>query len=221
MTAKPSPSTRPLATSQSEVYGSTPALYPYLRPSIELQHLVHRDLPEPQVLVELAAPGVGSGDLERDPIGVPLLGPRPDALQEGVPHAAVAVPGFDEHVVHGGPRLREEGGGALAEFAGDEADRAAPCHGHEEEGIAAVGHVGQEAPHGLLGGGRGPVDSIVERVLFGAPHPEPRRLGRVRLAPGPYGEVVAHGQILTHAPRSASVGWVMIRKTQRGAGHGA
>src|SRR5215217_8701170 len=107
-------------------------------PLVELEQLVDRNLPESQFLVELATPRVGGGDLKGDAVCISLLGPRPHATKKGAAHAAVAVLGFDEHVVHGGPRLREEGGGTLAEFARDKADRPAFCDGHEEEGVAAV-----------------------------------------------------------------------------------
>src|ERR671911_2033901 len=173
---------------------------------LEFEQLVHRDLSESQILVELAAPRVGGCDLEGDPIRLPLPGPRPDALQEGVADAAVAVVGLDEHVVNGGPRLREEGGGALTKLARDEADRPAFSDGHEEERVAAVRDVGQKTAHRLLCVGGSLVYPVVGRVFFCALHPEPRRLGRVLPASPPYDEVPAHHPIVTHAPASAAAG---------------
>src|SRR5215218_8023277 len=115
-----------------------------------------------------------------------------DALEEGAAHAAVPVLGFDENIIYGGPRLREEGRGALAQLARDKAHCPLPRRGHEEERVATVRHVGQKAPHRLLGAGG--------RMLLGALHPQPRRLGRVLPAPWPDNEVLTHKAILTHAP---------------------
>src|SRR5215204_3987731 len=117
--------------------------------------------------------------------------PGLDALEESAAHAAVPVLGFDENIIYGGPRLREEGWGALAQLARDKAHRPLPRRGHEEERVATVRHVGQKAPHRLLGAGGCLVDPVVGRML-----PAPR----------PYGEVLIHKAILTHAPRAAGAG---------------
>src|SRR5215208_3026999 len=126
-----------------------------------------------------------------------------DALEEGAAHAAVPVLGFDENIIYGGPRLREEGRGTLAQLARDKAHRPLPRRGHEEERVATVCHVGQKAPHRLLGAGGCLVDPVVGRMLLCALHPQPRRLGSVLPAPWPDGEVLTHKVILTYAPQVA------------------
>src|SRR5829696_1158004 len=132
--------------------------------------------------------------------------PGLDALEESVAHAAVPVLGFGENIIYGGPRLREEGWGALAQLARDKAHRPLPRRGHEEERVATVRHVGQKAPHRLLGAGGCLVDPVVGRMLLGALHPQPRRLGRVLPAPWPDNEVLTHKAILTHAPQVTETG---------------
>src|SRR5215218_583794 len=103
-----------------------------------------------------------------------------DALEEGAAHAAVPVLGFDENIIYGGPRLREEGRGALAQLARDKAHCPLPRRGHEEERVATVRHVGQKAPHRLLGAGGWLRAPRVARTLLGSlqwlPRPRCRRL---------------------------------------------
>jgi hypothetical protein len=75
------------------------------QPLFELLHLVHGDLAEAELFVELAGSGIASGDLERDAVGAFLPGPRPALLEESVTYTKAPVVGDDVDVFDCGPGL--------------------------------------------------------------------------------------------------------------------
>ena len=103
-------------------------------------------------------------------------------------YAEAPVFGGDVDVLDGGPGLWLEGGGALAQLAGEKADDLAVPLGDEEAGVGTAGEIGEEAAHDFLGVGGGGVNLVVEGVLLGAPNPEPRGGGCVVPPPGVDGE---------------------------------
>src|SRR5215207_6725578 len=140
---------------------------------LELLHLVDGDLAEAQLVVELAGAGVAGRDLEGDAFGAFSLSPLPAFFEEGVSYTRTPVLGSDVDILDGSPGLGLEGGGALAQLAGEEADHLCALLRDEEAGVGTGGEVGEEAAHDLLGVGGCGVDGVVEGVFLGAAYPEP------------------------------------------------
>ena len=141
-----------------------------------------------KLFIKFAGASVACGDLEGDAVGAFVSGPLLAGLEEGAAYTEAPVLGGYVDVLDGGPGLWPEGWGAFAQLAGEKADNLAFPLRDEKAGVRAAGEVGEKAAHDLLGvGGRG-VDGVVEGVLLGALHPEPRGGVSIAAPAATYGE---------------------------------
>ena len=130
--------------------------------------------------------------------------------------AETPLVGSDVDVFYGGPGFGLEGGGALAQLAGEEAYYLPVPLCDKEARVGARREVGQETAHDLLGVGSGGVDRVVEGMLSGALHPKPG--GGIGVVPPPGADREAYlalSAAFLHAPIVAEIPPLVARSEAR------